>query len=154
MSLSAAAREGKAAAEAKEVGEEEEEEGREAAGGLSSEKDRLSRRPSPLAPAPAPSTSAASPSATKSNPKPTCFTIDASENPPAKYCSKASFSSVLSASRMFCPPEWQVAQVLEKTLAPRTRSGPAEAGSVAGENAATAAAARAATSFGAFAEGF
>lgn len=73
----------------------------------------------------------------------TCLTIDASENPPAKYCSSASFSSVLSASRMFCPPLWHVAHVLEKTLAPRTRS-PALAAPGAAERA-TAAAARAET---------
>jgi len=72
----------------------------------------------------------------------TWVTMAASLNPPARYSSSASFSSVFSDATMFWPPAWHAAHVFINTRAPSTTS-PARAGRGAATiRAAAAAAAR------------
>ena len=54
---------------------------------------------------------------------------EASERPPARYWSRASFSRVFSGMITFCPPAWQAAQLASKILSPAVTS-PAKAGAV------------------------
>lgn len=69
----------------------------------------------------------------------TWYTTDFSFLPPARYCSRASFSRVFSGIMTFCPLAWQAAQLALKTISPAATS-PAKAGAATPE-AITAAAA-------------
>ena len=48
----------------------------------------------------------------------TCVRTEASERPPARYWSRASFSRVFSGMMTFCPPAWHAAQLASKIFSP------------------------------------